>query len=66
MKTGTDILYANGNNRAQWGVFASANAFHIPFTGNVLFGCLLMLKFNLFCDSFFFSVVLISVCTFLF
>lgn len=31
MKTRTDIVYANGENRAQWGIS------HIPVPGNVLF-----------------------------
>ena len=60
MKIRADIIHANRDN---WGVYASINVLHVPFPGNVLFVCLLIFKFNSFCDS---SVVIISVCIFFF
>lgn len=63
MKIRADIIYAHRDNWAQRGVSVSANVVPILFPGNVLFDCLLIFKFNLFCDC---SVVIISVCSFLF
>lgn len=34
-----DIIYANRDKWAQWGVSASANVLLIPYPGNVLLDC---------------------------
>lgn len=47
MKSRTDIICANGDSRAQWGVLASADVFQIPFPGNVLFDLFVCLFLNL-------------------